>query len=61
MCFLFAFVGLSGAGAGLCRSDGGARLVAALPPLLTPVSTASRTRQHCTSFLRMPLTAGVLK
>lgn len=61
MCFLFAFLGLSGAGASLSRSDGDASPVAALPPLLTPVSAKPHTRQHYTSILRMLLTAGALK
>ncbi|MEP2153361.1 MAG: hypothetical protein ABJI43_23935 [Roseobacter sp.] len=64
MGLLFAFFGLLGAGAGiagLSRSDDGASLVGALQPLLTPVSATSHTRQQCTSFLRMLLTAGALK
>lgn len=53
MGFLFAFLGLLGAGAGiadLSRSDDDASPVATLPPLPTPVSAAAHTRQQCTTF-----------
>jgi len=51
-----------GAGiADLSRSYDDASPVAALPPRLTPASATSHTHQHCTSILRMLLTAGTLK
>ncbi len=61
LAFLMMIFG-GGAGiADLSRSDDNASPVAALPPLPTPVFAAARTRQQYTSFLRMLLTAGVLK